>query len=172
LGGYEGRNLAAGDELILKKNDNENLQSRDIVINETGFGTSTWKAKVELLPHLQDIVDIKCEQGPEWELFDEASQQIFFNQVFTIATQSNRMGYRLEGPKITLKEKTELVSTPVTRGIIQITNEGHPIVLMADAQTIGGYPRIARVSSKAIALLAQCRPGMKIRFKLNLQKSL
>lgn len=172
LGGYAGRNLAAGDELILKKIDIENLQSRDIVIKEFGFGSSAWKAKVEPLPHVNDIVDIICEQGPEWELFDEATKEEFFKQTFTIAPQSNRMGYRLDGVTLSLKEKTELLSTAVTRGIIQVTNEGHPIILMADAQTIGGYPRIARVCSKSISLLAQCRPGMKIRFKPNPQKSL
>lgn len=166
LGGYEGRNLATGDELELKNSSNENHHSRDIVINENGFGTTAWKAKVEPLPHVLDVVDINCEQGPEWDLFDEESQEQFFKQTFTIAPQSNRMGYRLDGTKLSLKEKTELISTPVTRGIIQITNEGYPIILMADAQTIGGYPRIARVSSKCISVLAQCRPGMKVKFIL------
>ena len=172
LGGYKGRNLDAGDELKLNNNIHDTSQSKDIIINENGFGISKWKAQVNPLPHLQDIVEITCEKGPEWELFDVVSQEIFFNQPFTIAPQSNRMGYRLDGVTLSLKEKTELVSTAVTRGIIQITNEGDPIILMADAQTIGGYPRIARVCSKDISLLAQCRPGMKVKFKINLQKSL
>ena len=172
LGGYKGRNLEAGDELILNKSIIEMGPSKDIIINEDGFGISKWKAQVSDLPHLQDLVEITCEKGPEWKLFDEVSQQEFFKQTFTIASQSNRMGYRLDGATLSLKEKVELISTPVTRGIIQVTNEGHPIILMADAQTIGGYPRIARVYSKDISLLAQCRPGMRIRFKINLQTSL
>ena len=172
LGGYKGRNLEAGDELALKKNNIETDLSKDIIINEDGFGISKWKAQVSELPHLQDLVEITCEKGPEWELFDEVSQAQFFNQLFTIAPQSNRMGYRIEGATLSLKEKIELISTAVTRGIVQVTNEGHPIILMADAQTIGGYPRIARVSSKDISLLAQCRPGMRVRFKINLQTSL
>lgn len=172
LGGYQGRNLEAGDELVLNKSTVETDLSKDIIINEDGFGFSKWKAQVNPLPHLQDLVEITCERGPEWELFDEVTQEQFFKQTFTIASQSNRMGYRLDGVKLSLKEKTELVSTAVTRGIIQVTNEGHPIILMADAQTIGGYPRIARVCSKDISLLGQCRPGMKVKFKINLQKSL
>ena len=172
MGGYKGRNLEAGDELALKKNTIETDLSKDIIINENGFGISKWKAQVSELPHLQDLVEITCEKGPEWELFDEVSQAQFFNQLFTIAPQSNRMGYRLDGATLSLKEKTELISTAVTRGIIQVTNEGHPIILMADAQTIGGYPRIARVCSKDISQLAQCRPGMRVRFKINLQTSL
>jgi antagonist of KipI len=165
LGGYSGRNLEAEDELVLNKSNIETDLSKDIIINENGFGISKWKAQVNPFPHLQDVVEINCEKGPEWELFDEVSQAQFFNQPFTIAPQSNRMGYRLDGVLLSLKEKTELVSTAVTRGIIQVTNEGHPIILMADAQTIGGYPRIARVSSNDISLLAQYRPGMKIIFK-------
>jgi antagonist of KipI len=74
------------------------------------------------------------------------------------------MGYRMEGAKLSLKEKIELISTAVTRGIVQVTNEGHPIILMADAQTIGGYPRIARIASYDLSKLAQCRPGVKVEF--------
>ncbi len=172
LGGYKGRNLEAGDELALNKSAAENGPSKDIIINENGFGISKWKAQVNGLPHLKDLVEITCEKGPEWKLFDEVSQEIFFNQPLTIAPQSNRMGYRLDGVTLSLKEKTELISTAVTHGIVQVTNEGHPIILMSDAQTIGGYPRIGRVSSKDISLLAQCRPGVRIRFKINQQNSL
>lgn len=166
LGGYEGRNLEAGDELKLNTNIVDTSRSKDIIINEDGFGFSKWKAQVNLLPHLQDVVEINCEKGPEWELFNDVSQEQFFSQPFTISPQSNRMGYRLDGVKLSLKEKIELLSTAVTRGIIQVTNEGHPIILMADAQTIGGYPRIVRVLSKDISLLSQCRPGMTVNFIL------
>ena len=112
---------------------------------------------------MNEVVEIGCVLGPEWELFDETSQTLFTNQIFTIGAQSNRMGYRMEGATLSLKEKTELVSTAVTRGIVQVTNQGHPIILMADAQTIGGYPRIARIRSAHLSKLAQCRPGMKMR---------
>jgi antagonist of KipI len=58
-----------------------------------------------------------------------------------------------------------MVSTAVTAGIVQVTHEGDPIILMADAQTTGGYPRIARICAADISLLAQCRPGTKIQFR-------
>jgi len=166
LGGMDGRNIIAGDELKINKDRKEPHLAKDFVIDQNGFGVSKWKAQVDTLPHVNDIVEISCVPGPEWEFFDETSQSSFKNQTFTIAAQSNRMGYRMEGALLSLKEKTELVSTAVTRGIVQVTNQGHPIILMADAQTIGGYPRIARIASDDLSKLAQCRPGMKINFLL------
>ena len=166
LGGMDVRNIIAGDEIKINKDRKDPHATKDIVIDENGFGASKWKAQVDLLPHVNDVVEISCVPGPEWELFDETSQSSFTNQTFTIAAQSNRMGYRMEGALLSLKEKTELVSTAVTRGIVQVTNQGHPIILMADAQTIGGYPRIARIASADLSKLAQCRPGMKVKFSL------
>jgi antagonist of KipI len=164
LGGIDGRNIIAGDELKINKDRKDSHAAKDIVINQNGFGVSKWKAQVDTLPHVNEIVEIRFVPGPDWELFDETSQSSFTNQTFTIAAQSNRMGYRMEGATLSLKEKTELVSTAVTRGIVQVTNQGHPIILMADAQTIGGYPRIARITSHDLSKLAQCRPGMKVNF--------
>lgn len=165
IGGYKGRNLEAGIELDLKHQIHHLEKSKDIVINEHGFGISNWKSKSFNLPHILEIIIINCVRGPEWNAFDEASQLQLFNKTFTISSESNRMGFRLEGALLSLKEKAEMVSTAVTRGIIQVTNQGNPIILMADAQTIGGYPRIGRVCSKDISLLAQCRPGQKIIFR-------
>ncbi len=164
LGGMDGRNIIAGDEIKINNNRKEPHAAKDIVIDENGFGVSKWKAQVDTLPHVNEIVEIRFVPGPEWELFDVTSHALFTNQIFTIGAQSNRMGYRMEGATLLLKEKTELVSTAVTRGIVQVTNQGHPIILMADAQTIGGYPRIARIASTDLSKLAQCRPGMKVNF--------
>lgn len=164
LGGIDGRNIIACDELKINKNRKDPHTAKDIVIDQNGFGVSKWKARVDPLPHVNDVVEIRCVPGPEWELFDETSQALFTNQIFTIGAQSNRMGYRMDGATLSLKEKTELVSTAVTRGIVQVTNQGYPIILMADAQTIGGYPRIGRIQLNYINLLAQCRPGMKVEF--------
>jgi antagonist of KipI len=116
------------------------------------------------MPHVNETVILAWASGPEWDWFDDSAKKDFTGETFTISTHANRMGYRLEGSPLSLREKKELVSTAVTRGIVQVTHEGSPIVLMADAQTIGGYPRIARLTSQAIDLLAQCRPGVRVRF--------
>jgi antagonist of KipI len=167
IGGVEGRNPVPGQTFTLKDAARMQEWGRDLVIREQGFGISSWKAQVQPLPQVNETVLIAVETGPEWNWFDTDSQQRFFETPFVISNQSNRMGYRLEGTLLQLKEKRELLSTAVATGIVQVTNEGQPIILMAEAQTIGGYPRIARISSAAISLLAQCRPGMRMRFVMN-----
>ena len=164
IGGLDGQPLAAGQFVPLKSSGGLLPGGRDIVIREDGFGMGNWKAQVQPMPHVNETVMLACESGPEWDWFDDSTQKDFTGETFTISTHANRMGYRLEGPPLSLREKKELVSTAVTRGIVQVTHEGSPIVLMADAQTIGGYPRMARLTSQAIDLLAQCRPGVRVRF--------
>ena len=163
IGGLEGRNLATGDMLSFKCE--QVLQaSFSLKMLPSGIGISHWHTADLLIP-TPDIVTVHAIKGPEFDLFNSSSQENIFNSEFTISSRSNRMGYRLEGKKFMLEQKIEMVSTAVTAGIVQVTHEGDPIILMADAQTIGGYPRIARVCAADIPLLAQTKPGFKIRFK-------
>jgi antagonist of KipI len=108
---------------------------------------------------------IRIFQGPEWDRFTDDSKHHLIERTFKISPDSNRMGYRLNGQSLKLRDGTELISTPVNRGTIQVTNDGTPIILMADAQTIGGYPRIAQVAAVDIPRLAQKRPGESIKFE-------
>ena len=75
------------------------------------------------------------------------------------------MGYRLEGPPLDLSESTELLSEAVAFGTVQLPPGGNPIVLMADRQTTGGYPRIGEVATVDLPLLAQLKPGDRLRFR-------
>jgi len=163
IGGMNGKNLKTGDILSFKK-INPFFDLNTLKSISGNLRVSHWQVP-DLIGLNEKRSDIHVAAGPEYDRFDEASRNTFFASTFTIGLQSNRMGYRLEGEKILMKEKHEMVSTPVTSGIVQVTHEGNPIILMADAQTTGGYPRIARVCSADIAWLAQMRPGMKIRFK-------
>jgi len=171
IGGLEGRNLATGDMLAFKCE--QVLQAApNLKMLTNGVGISHWHTADLVIP-TPDIVTVHAIKGPEFDLFSSSSQENIFNSEFTISSRSNRMGYRLEGKKFMLEHKTEMVSTAVTAGIVQVTHEGDPIILMADAQTIGGYPRIARICAADIPLLAQTRPGVKIRFKeISEQKSI
>jgi antagonist of KipI len=163
IGGVDGRNLKTDDIIEFKKNQ-LSIKPGSLIKLGKNIEVSQWEI-TGLQPLKDSPVAIQVLRGPEYDWFDERSQTNFFNTVFTITPQSNRIGYRLEGISLGLKEHIEMISTPVTSGIIQVDNQGNPIILMADAQTIGGYPRIARVCSSDIALLAQLRLGEKIRFR-------
>ena len=109
---------------------------------------------------------IKIIKGEEWDKFSEEAYYNFLNESYCIKPQSNRMGYRLNGKALTLIENFEMISTAVTRGTIQVTPDGNPLILMADAQTTGGYPRIGQVIETDIDKLAQIRAGKCIFFEL------
>ena len=98
--------------------------------------------------------------GPQCEWF--ADDQ-FFTQTYEVSPASNRMGLRFKGEPIARKPG-ELVSEAVAPGAVQITNDGLPVVLGVDGQTIGGYPKVAHVTRADLDLLAQLRPGEKVKF--------
>src|SRR5207302_1434548 len=87
-----------------------------------------------------------------------------FGASFTVSPASNRMGLRLQGPPVPVPPR-ELISEPVCPGTVQVTRDGQCIVLGVDAQTIGGYPKIAQVISTDLDLLGQARPGSFITFR-------
>jgi antagonist of KipI len=91
--------------------------------------------------------------------------EAFVGQEYTVTAESNRMGLRLAGQPVPRQQAEELLSAPVCPGTVQITHDGRAIVLGVDAQTIGGYPRIAHVIAADLDKLAQLRPGDRIRFQ-------
>lgn len=113
-----------------------------------------------------DISLIHVMPGPEFEAFSRFTIGSFFSQTFTISPDSNRMGYRLKERLASFKPKKELISSGVIPGTIQITGAGQPILLLADAQTTGGYYRLANVISYHMDVIAQLKPGDQIRFAL------
>jgi len=102
--------------------------------------------------------------GYQYSQFDPSQLHLLFNNEYTISQQSDRMGYRLEGPAI-IYSQSEMLSEGVCVGAIQITADGQPIILLCDRQTIGGYPKLGSVFSPDIDKLAQLMPGRKICFK-------
>ncbi|MBW0176706.1 biotin-dependent carboxyltransferase family protein [Sediminibacterium sp.] len=108
---------------------------------------------------------IHFTRGKEWGLLDETMKELFKQNIYQISNESNRMGYRLNGTPVYLQHSTELISTAVTKGTIQLLPNGQPLVLLADHQTTGGYPRIGHVISADVPKLAQFETGQSIRFK-------
>jgi len=103
-------------------------------------------------------------RGAHFAQLDDESQRVFFADEFRIGNESNRVGYRLQGPHLKLAAPLELISEGLSAGTVQLPPSGNAIVLMAEHPTTGGYPRIGHVASADLAKLAQARPGQSLRF--------
>lgn len=102
--------------------------------------------------------------GPQADWFTEAAWQALTHQPYTLSPRSDRMGYRLEGPALSRAIKGDMVSDGIVTGAIQVPPNGAPILLMADRQTTGGYPKIAVLTSADIPYAAQALPGTALHF--------
>lgn len=102
--------------------------------------------------------------GPQDDHFTESGLKTFLSEEYTVTPQSNRMGYRLQGPPIETVKKG-FISDAIALGAVQVSGEGQPIVLLWDRQTTGGYPKIGVVVKPDIWKLAQAKPGDKLRFR-------
>lgn len=102
--------------------------------------------------------------GPQDDWFTASSVDALLGATFTISPRSDRMGFRLDGPVLATRRAEELVSEPVAFGALQVPAGGAPILLMADRQTAGGYPKIATVITADLPLAGQLAPGDAVRF--------
>jgi antagonist of KipI len=156
-GGHEGRVLKKGDIIETNKTAYYKDETKTLP-----WGISLYElSKIYLPPN-----EIRIIKSIETGLLSVESNKKLLSSSFTITRQSNRMGYRLEGEKLFLNEPVHLVSSAVNFGTIQLLPDGNLIVLMADHQTTGGYPRIAAVIKSDLPKLAQLNPDDKINFKL------
>jgi antagonist of KipI len=160
-GGLFGRQLKKSDELFFKENT---IYFAGLLKEENNLELLPWRADVKRVydqPH--EIFIIK---GNEWERLTGTSQYDFVENNFIIHPSSDRMGYQLRGIAMELNNKFEMISSGVNFGTIQLLPDGQMIVLMADHQTTGGYPRIGHVISAHLPKLAQLRPSDCAHFKL------
>lgn len=117
-------------------------------------------------PPARDMSPIRVVAGPQSDYFSDAVVSGFVETEYRVTGQADRMGIRLEGPKIVHLGASDIVSDATVPGSIQVPGNGQPIVLLADAQTAGGYPKIATVISADLPRLAALRPGQTLRFTL------
>jgi allophanate hydrolase subunit 2 len=148
MGPFGGRALNAGDELPVGSGVMPARAARP----GTPLGLPAGGARVRVLT------------GPHHDRFDENVIRLLLASRFTIAPDSNRMGYRLVGPSLHSASVGGMLSDATPMGSIQVTGSGQPIVLMADRQTTGGYPRVATVISADLSLTGQLAPGDWIEF--------
>ena len=148
LGGIGGRALAGGDVLPV----------RDADICEEG-------AVLLTTPWLERADDpVRVILGPQADYFSDEQIAMFCRDAWTISHRSDRMAYFLEGPQIAPANGLNIVSDGIVMGAIQVLGDGRPMVLMADRQVTGGYPKIATVIGPDLGPLAQMRPGSQVRF--------
>lgn len=150
FGGFSGRALKSGDVL-----------EWDQII----FSKPIQKAPIDQIPYFSSKVSVRIMKGVEWDWISKASQEEFISSRFKVSSKSNRMGIRLQGLTLEVPDR-QMISSPVVPGIIQLPKSGNPIILMQDGQTIGGYPRIAKVLDEDIWRLGQVKAGDKVSFQL------
>jgi biotin-dependent carboxylase-like uncharacterized protein len=152
FGGFEGRALRKGDRLPVGPAD-----SARTPIDGPAFGVRSpqWSGVGRQAHDSGKVVTLRVLPGPEFEQFTIASQQRLWEEQWRITPNSNRMGYRIEGAALKRKQGRDLLSHGVVPGVIQVPPAGQPIILMGDAQTTGGYPKIGVVIQADLWKLAQ-----------------
>ena len=160
IGGHKGRSLQKEDEVAIRSLSPELLS----LLGKKEFIILPWKANTTW--DEKEEREILMLPGNEWDRLDSLSKEETLHQPFTISHQSDRMGYRLNSEPLGATINEEVISSAVSFGTIQLLPDGQLIVLMADHQTTGGYPRVAHVISAHHSRLAQMKAGDKIYFKL------
>lgn len=148
MGGLDGRALETGDTIPIRDSVvMPSLSSRKIVIKS------------------KKVTEIHFVKGPHWEMFSRKAQEQFQSEIYQISEQMDRMGYRLNGPKLEVPKKS-LLSEGTVLGNIQITRDGSPIALLADRQTTGGYPVIGTIIRADLNRFVQMEQGQQFKFVL------
>ena len=148
IGGLHGGLLQPGDVLPVHRDDVEQRLER------------------MLAQPMMVVLDapIRVVLGPQDNHFTKEAVETLLSSTYTISPHSDRMGFRLQGPKVQHAQGFNIISDGIVSGSIQVPGSGEPIVLMADAQTTGGYPKIATIISADVPLVGRRRPGALVRF--------
>jgi biotin-dependent carboxylase-like uncharacterized protein len=150
LGGYEGRSLQPGDVLSTCASSGQHLPPN-------------LRLPGEYQPAYRDVIRVIV--GPQDDAFTQEGIETFLSAEYTVTQDADRMGCRLDGPKIRHKDGADIISDGIALGAIQIPASGTPIIMLADHQTTGGYTKIAHVISVDIPSIAQKKPGDKLKFE-------
>ncbi|MFT3983247.1 MAG: biotin-dependent carboxyltransferase family protein [Lachnospiraceae bacterium] len=149
IGGFQGRKLEKGDILPLRV--------------QTGRLLHFEQKKIPYRDYLSEV-SIRVVPGPQYDCFTEEGKRTFGSEKYVVSGQSDRMGYRLEGPAVGICGKADMISDGIAQGSVQVSSDGLPMVLLADRQTTGGYAKIGTVIAVDLPRLVQCMPGSAVRF--------
>lgn len=149
FGGISGRQLKTGD---LIEGFDTRLLNHEYLMPE------------ELVPQFTDQFRANVILGPQGDMFTDEGVETLLSNPYRVTLEADRMGYRLQGPAIRHKAKADIVSDALLPGAVQVPKSGQPIVIMRDAQTTGGYAKIAVVISSDLDMLGQAKPNETIEF--------
>ena len=147
IGPNNGEKFSVGDKIYINKSEAKNFIKKKI----------EYKKSVE--------TTIRTTKGTNFDYFSEEAKNKFFNEEYQVTNLSDRMGMRLEGPKLENIVNTNIKSEGLVKGVVQVPSDGNPIIMLADHGTIGGYPKIANVISADFDKIAQMTPGSVVKFK-------
>jgi len=151
IGGIDGRMLKEGDVLPVAPGRKD--------------GAANFEASIDA-PRLARQGALHVVLGPQDDYFAQEALSTFFSSEFALTAMADRMAYRFEGPEIASARGYDIVSDGVALGAIQIPADKSPLILMADRQPTGGYPKLGTIARADIGRLAQMRPGDRCRFKM------
>ena len=151
IGGYKGRKLEDEDYIAFraKRRYLPYYLSRSLDLDEFD----------------QEKITLRVVMGPQEKMFTKEGRETFLNSEYTVTSEFDRMGCRLEGPFIAYKTTSDIISDGIAFGSVQVPSHGKPIILLADRQTTGGYAKIATVVSVDIPKLVQRKTEQKVRFQ-------
>ena len=152
FGGFHGRYVQSGDRLPVGK-------------TLVGPCAGDWRVNWPLTVASDDLLELRFLPSLQHAWFSPDAHQKFRESIYQVSSMSDRMGTRLDGAALEREEASELFSQPVVAGSVQVPPDGKPIVLMAERQTIGGYPQLAQVISADLSKLARAWPGTRLRFR-------
>ena len=159
---YQWSSCSVNTKANIGANDGEKLKNNQI-INILEINPDLNIKKLNYLN--TKIENIRVIKGTNFDYFSENGKKTFFEKEFSVSKLSDRMGMRLEGPKIENIVDTNIKSEGLIKGVVQVPADGNPIIMLSDHGTIGGYPKIAVVISADYDKLVQLTPGSKIKFK-------
>ena len=147
IGPNNGEKFSAGEKIYIKKSEVNNFIKKKI----------EYKNSVE--------ATIRTTKGTNFDYFSKEAKNKFFNEEYQVTNLSDRMGMRLEGPKLENIVNTNIKSEGLVKGVVQVPADGNPIIMFSDHGSIGGYPKIAVVITADHDKAAQLSPGSRIKFK-------
>ncbi|HTX03808.1 MAG TPA: biotin-dependent carboxyltransferase family protein [Candidatus Acidoferrales bacterium] len=150
IGGFEGRALRPDDVVCARDRINEG-----VAVVEGTLRTSLLE---------RSSAPIRVVLGPQDDYFTSSARDTFFSERYAISGRFDRMGYWLEGPKLGHQAGFDIVSDGIPLGAIQVPGSGQPVILMADHQATGGYPKLGTLTRADVGRFAQHRPGEYVRF--------